>query len=68
MLKITLKYEQRYFEVQIHHFLCQVPPDLLLFDSAGRIARELWRKNQVSPVDIILPRFSILMYHLGDEE
>jgi hypothetical protein len=48
---------------------CQVPLDLLLDASAGRIARELWWMNQnFSPVDIIPPWFSMLMYHLGDEQ
>jgi hypothetical protein len=35
--------------------------------TAGRIAREFWWMNQeFSPVDIIPPWFSILIYHLGD--
>jgi hypothetical protein len=29
-VKITLQYEQRYFEGQIHHFLPQAVPALLL--------------------------------------
>jgi hypothetical protein len=34
-----------------------------------RIARGLWWTNQeLSPVDIIPPRFSMLIYHLGDEQ
>jgi hypothetical protein len=34
--------------------------------SAGRIARELWWTNQdISPANIIPPRFSMLIYHLG---
>jgi hypothetical protein len=42
---------------------------LLPDDSAARIARELWWKNQeLSPVDIIPPRFSMLICHLGDEQ
>jgi hypothetical protein len=36
------EYEQRYFEGQIHHFLRQVPPALLIDGTAGRTARELW--------------------------
>jgi hypothetical protein len=28
---------------------------LLLYDSDGRIARELWWTNQFSPVDIVPP-------------
>jgi hypothetical protein len=39
---LTSKYEQTYLEGQIHYFVFQVPPALLLNDSAGRIARELW--------------------------
>jgi hypothetical protein len=36
---------------------------------AGRIARELWWTNQeFSPLYIIPPWFSILMYRLGDEQ
>jgi hypothetical protein len=31
---------------RIIHFIREVPPDLLLDDSADRIARELWRTNQ----------------------
>jgi hypothetical protein len=61
-------YEQRYFEGQIHHILCQVP-DLLLDDTAGRTARELlWTNQEFSPVNIIPPWFSMLIYHLGDEQ
>jgi hypothetical protein len=40
---------------------------LLPDESAGRIAREIWWKNQQFSVDIIPPWFSILIYHLGDE-
>jgi hypothetical protein len=37
--------------------------------STGRIARESWWTNQdFSPVDIISPRFSLLTYHLRDEQ
>jgi hypothetical protein len=37
--------------------------------SAGRIARELWCTNQkFFPVDIIPPWFSMLSYHLGNEQ
>jgi hypothetical protein len=36
--------------------------------SADRIARELWWKNQLSPVNIIAPWFSMLMYHRGYEQ
>jgi hypothetical protein len=39
-----------------YRFLHQVPPDLLLDNSAGKIARELWWMNQeFSPVEIISP-------------
>jgi hypothetical protein len=36
--------------------------------TADRIAREFRRTNQFSPVDIIPPWFSVLIYHLGDEQ
>jgi hypothetical protein len=46
-----------------------VPPDSLLDDFAGRIARELWWTNQeFSRVDIVPPSLSILIDHLGDEQ
>jgi hypothetical protein len=35
---------------------------------AGRIARELWYTNQKFFVDIIPPWFSMLSYHLGNEQ
>jgi hypothetical protein len=42
---------------------------LLLDGSAGRNARELcWTSNKFSSVDIISPRFSMLTYHLVDEQ
>jgi hypothetical protein len=40
-----------------------IPSNLLLDDSAGRIARELWWTNQeFSPVDKFIPWFSMLIY------
>jgi hypothetical protein len=38
--------------------------------TAGRIARELWWKNQeFSSVNTIIPPwFSMLIYHMGDEQ
>jgi hypothetical protein len=60
------EYEQRYFEEHIHNFHRDVPPDLLLDYSAGRIARELcWTNQEFSTVDIIPPWFSMLIYHVG---
>jgi hypothetical protein len=53
---------------RIIHFFREVPPDLLLDDSADRIARELWRTNQFSPVGIIPPWCTMLIYNLGDEQ
>jgi hypothetical protein len=42
---------------------------LLLDDSALRTSGEHWWTNKnVFPVDIIPPRFSMHMYHLGDEQ
>jgi hypothetical protein len=38
---------------------------LLLDDSPGKISRELWWMNQkISPINIIPPWFSMLIYHL----
>jgi hypothetical protein len=56
VLKVTSKYEQRCFEDSFYNFLCQVPRDLQLDDSAGRKAIEFWWTNRIfSPVDIIPP-------------
>jgi hypothetical protein len=65
-VKITSKYEQS----QIHHILRQIPPDLLLDDSACGAARELWLTNQgFSSVDIIPPWLSIpYVYHVRVEK
>jgi hypothetical protein len=53
---------------QIHIFLRPVPPALLLVDSSGRVARELWwTKKKHSPVDIIPPRFTMFICHFGDD-
>jgi hypothetical protein len=50
-------------------FPSPVLPALLLDDSFGRIARELWWTNQkFSPVSIIPPWFSMLIYHMGNEQ
>jgi quinol-cytochrome oxidoreductase complex cytochrome b subunit len=43
-------------------------PALLLDDTAGSIARELWWTNQFSPVDIIPPWFFLVIYHLEDKQ
>jgi hypothetical protein len=52
-LKNPSKYEQRYF-VRKNSFPSPIPPALLLDDSVGRIARELWWANyEFFPVDII---------------
>jgi hypothetical protein len=68
MLK-ELYVHERDFVDKIHHFLHPDPPGLLLDGSAGRIARALWWTNQeFSPVNIIPPWFSMLIYHLGDEQ
>jgi hypothetical protein len=58
---------QRYFKGQIYQFLLLARPDFLLVDdSAGRVAREIWwTKEEFYPVDIIPPWFSMLIYHLG---
>jgi hypothetical protein len=47
------------------HSSCLLPDD-----SDGRIARELWWMSQeFSSVDIIIPPwFTMLIYHLGDEQ
>jgi hypothetical protein len=44
MLKNSSEYEQRYF-LRPNSFPSPVPPTLLLVDSAGGIARELWWTN-----------------------
>jgi hypothetical protein len=68
MIKILAEYELRYFESE-NHFLRQVPRDLLLDDSAGRIAREQsWKNHVFFPVDTIPSWFSMLIYDLGDEQ
>jgi hypothetical protein len=57
------------FAKQNLSFLSPVPPALLIDDSAGRIARLLWRTNkEYFPLDIIPAWFSMLIYHLGDEQ
>jgi hypothetical protein len=60
--KTITKQEQRYFEDEIHKFLLQVPPDLLLDDSAGRIAIELWWTNEEFPLPITFHRGSPCSY------
>jgi hypothetical protein len=56
-------------EGQIHHFLCPVPPALLLDVSDGRITRELWWTNQgFLPADVTPPCFSMIICHLGGEQ
>jgi hypothetical protein len=50
---------------EINHLLRPVPPALLLDDSACRIARDLWWKNQeFPPVGTIPPCFFMLICHL----
>jgi hypothetical protein len=37
--------------------------------TAGRIARELWwTKQELSSINITAPWFSMLIYHVGDEQ
>jgi hypothetical protein len=57
------------FRDKIHHFLRINPPDLLLDDSAGRIARQHsgGRIRNFPPVDIIPPWLSMLISP-GDEQ
>jgi hypothetical protein len=64
--EITSKYGQIYFGGQIHNFLLQVPPDLLLDDSAGMIVRELWWTNQFSRHNSTM--VLLLICHLGNEQ
>jgi hypothetical protein len=67
MLKIPSMYE--HFVRPNSSFPSPLPPALLLDDSACRIFKELWWINQeFSSVDIIPPWFSMLIYHLGDEQ
>jgi hypothetical protein len=55
---------KRYFEGHIYHFLHQVPPDLLLDVSGGYCHRAEVNESEFSPVSIIPPWFSVLIYHL----
>jgi hypothetical protein len=50
-----------------HHFLCPDLPDLLIDSFAGRIARK-HSDGQIGFPVIISPWFSMLIYHLGDEQ
>jgi hypothetical protein len=69
MLKSLSSIKKSTSHGQIHKLLLQVPPDLLLGDSAGGTARKLWWTTQeFSLVDIISPWFSMFIYHLGDEQ
>jgi hypothetical protein len=63
-----LNFPSRYFVMPNLSFPSPVSPALLLDHSDGSIYRELWWTNQGFPVDIIPPWFSILIYHLGDEQ
>jgi hypothetical protein len=63
------KYVKIYFESKYSSLHSPVFPAFLLDDSVGRTVSELWWMNQeFSPVDKILPWFSMLIYHLGDEQ
>jgi hypothetical protein len=57
------------FRDKIHHFLRINRPDLLLDDSAGKIARQQFggRIRNFPPVDIIPPWLSMLISP-GDEQ
>jgi hypothetical protein len=69
MLKNPSKYEQRHSIRPNSSFPLQIPAALILDDSAGGTARELWWVNyELSPVNIIPPWFAMLIYHLGDEQ
>jgi hypothetical protein len=49
-----------YFTDKIHSFLRPDPPDLLLDDSAGRIANVIsGGRIRCFPIDIIPPRFTM---------
>jgi hypothetical protein len=66
-VKITCKYEQKYFARPNSPFPFPVPPVCYQM-TTGRIAREFWWMNQeFSSADIIPPWFSLLLYQLGDE-
>jgi hypothetical protein len=68
MLKNPSKYEQRYLVRPNFLFPVPVSSALLPDDPPGRIARELWWMNQFTFVSIITLWFSMLIYHLGDEQ
>jgi hypothetical protein len=59
---------KRYYIRQTSLFALSVPPALLLDYSAGRIFKKSAGRIRSSPVDIIPPWFSMLMYQLGDEQ
>jgi hypothetical protein len=62
------KYEQKYFARLNLSYPLPVPPDYY-YVTAGVIAREFLFSNQgLSPVDIISRWFSMLIYHLWDEQ
>jgi hypothetical protein len=64
-LEVWKRYKVRYNS----SFPFPFPFDLLLGDSAIRITRDLWWTNQeFYPFDIIALWFSMLIYHLGDEQ
>jgi hypothetical protein len=66
-VKITRKHEQKDF-AKPDSFASPVPPACYQM-TTGRIARKLcWTNYEFSSVDIIPPWFSVLIYHLGDEQ
>jgi hypothetical protein len=68
MLKKPLMYEQRYFTRQNSKFPLPVNPALLLDDFTDRLLKRSGGQIKISPVNIILPWFFMLIYHLGDEQ
>jgi hypothetical protein len=67
-LKKPIKVWKKYFVRQNLSFISPVAP-ALLFENSRRIAREIWWADQeFLPVCITLPWFSMLIYHLGEEE
>jgi hypothetical protein len=68
MLMKTLNYERDTSQGKTHHFIHSSFPLALLLCDCWLACQRAVVEISVSPVDIIPPWFSMLIYHLGDEE
>jgi hypothetical protein len=68
MLKIPLKYKQRYFVRPNSSFPLPVPLALLLDDFPVKITRDLWWTNKDFSQFISFHHGSPCSYYLGDEQ